>query len=242
MNSDYTSNYFYHFVGRSEPGAHEENFSRLCKILSEKEVRHRPFTPGGSTASLTVPKQVDIFSEELLLPTVTCFSDIPSSSLQIHVRKYGLFGLSISRAHLIEWRARPVLYWPYFKNKDSFENDALKDIWSTYQYFRELVVNPRKHQFSNTRTLGARPELESDAIYAFDCSVQKELLAYIKPFDASKSPHELESFYMEREWRRFGYLSFSGNDVGEVVVAVGFKERIQELFPEYESKVREIQS
>ena len=240
MDSDYTSDYFYHFVGRSDPSAHEENFSRLCKILSDNEVRHPPFTPGGSTASLTIPKQVKIFSEELLFPTVTCFSDIPSTSLRIHTKKYGLFGLSISRAHLIEWRARPVLYWPFVLNDALFENESLKDVWNTYIYFRELVVEPRKHQFAGIRTLGARPDSEIDAIYAFDSSVQKQLLAYIKPFDASKPAHELESFYMEREWRRFGYLAFSPKDLGELVVAEGFKERLQEKFPEYGDIIREI--
>lgn len=240
MDFDYTSDYFYHFVGRSDPSAHEINFSRLLKILSDKEVRHKPFAPGGSTASLTIPQQVNIYSEELLLPTVTCFSDIPSASLRIHTRKYGLFGLSISRSHLIEWRARPVLYWPFVLGDALFENDSLKDIWSTYQYFRELVVKPKRHLFSDTRTLGSRPDSESDAIHAFDSSIQQHLLAYIKPFDASKSVHELESFYMEREWRRFGYLGFSPQDIGELVVAGGFKERLLEAFPEYKNRVHEI--
>lgn len=239
MDAEYTANHFYHFVGRSDPSAHEENYLRLCKILSDKEIRHKPFTPNGSTASISIPKQVNVFSEELIFPTVTCFSDIPTNCLQIHMKKYGVFGLSISRRHLVAWGARPVLYWPFLKNEWNFDNYQLKDIWTTYLNFRELVVKPRRDKFSNTRTIGATPESEDEAIDAFVSSVQKNLMAYIKPFDAERKTHELENFYMEREWRRFGYLTFNQQDVGEIVVSAGYRDRIVQNFPEYESRVRQ---
>jgi hypothetical protein len=185
---------------------------------------------------------VKIFSEELLVPTVTCFSDIPAESLKIHVTKYGSFGLSISRTHLVEWGTRPVLYWPFILNDGRFDNSALKDIWTTYIYFREMVVEPRKHKFSDTREIGSKPKSEDEAIDAFISSAQMNLLAYIKPFDARKPAHTLESFYMEREWRHFSHLAFMPSDVGEVVVAKGFKDRLLLEFPEYKDRVQEIVS
>ena len=182
---------------------------------------------------------MSVFSEELLIPTVICFCDIPSKSLNIHIQKYGRFGISIKKEHLIENGGRPVLYWPFILNDGRHFNGGIKDIWRSYHAFREMVYEPRECNFPETRFPENTIVDEDEAIEYFLSAVQFELLPYIKPFNARTSDQALENFYMEREWRKFGYLDFTPSSIHEIVVAAGYKKRLAAEFPQYASRVVE---
>src|SRR5687767_7811114 len=63
----------------------------------------------GSVLQLTsVPGSIS--TREMYKGTVVCFADIPVSDLEIHMRKYGLVGISFLKTFLLQRGANPVFY------------------------------------------------------------------------------------------------------------------------------------
>ena len=101
MQSTYTSDELFHFVGRRAPGDHEANYQTLLKVLRGGCVSHPPHGRDSGIVSVNVNLARELISGGMVVPTVTCFCDIPVDHLALHVRKYGTFGLSIKRHLLI---------------------------------------------------------------------------------------------------------------------------------------------
>ncbi len=109
---DFLSRALFHFVGHANPDDHEKNYSLLRLILESGCVSHPPHAGDWGAVSYAVDLTKRLHFEELLVPTITCYCDIPFESLPIHTAKYGAFGLSLSRHHLTKYGARPVIYSP----------------------------------------------------------------------------------------------------------------------------------
>jgi hypothetical protein len=77
--SAYTSEILYHFVGRKEPGNHEQNYSTLRKILSAGCISYHPHMDldGWGDTAVLFDWNKSLLSQDLIVPTVTCFADIP---------------------------------------------------------------------------------------------------------------------------------------------------------------------
>lgn len=110
--NQYTSSELFHLVGRKNPADHEANYRTLLKVLDSCCISHPPHNKDCSAQRITINWDESIFNEKLIVPEITCFCDIPYNSLDIHVQKYGLFGLSFERELLIKYGARPVIYVP----------------------------------------------------------------------------------------------------------------------------------
>ena len=124
----YVSDELYHFVGRSDPGNHEANYRILVKILLQGCVSHWPHTPDWGRVQLRINWEGDLLKGDLIVPTVTCFGDIPAEHLHLHIEKYGHFGLSFDRKFLVQYGTRPVTYVPYFGDdwRGIYGRDLLK--------------------------------------------------------------------------------------------------------------------
>ena len=61
----------------------------------------------------------------------------------------------------------------------------------------------------------------------------QNFLAFIKPFDADLPDDHPESYYLEREWRKLGNLTFKPERVSRVVVARGFENRLKADAPDF---------
>src|SRR4051812_5389252 len=109
MSSRYISNELFHFVGRSHPTDHETNYQILLKVLDSRCISHPPHNSDWGAHQITINWDKSIFTEELIVPSVTCFCDIPFETLGIHLKKYGMFGVSFDRSLLIKYGARPVI-------------------------------------------------------------------------------------------------------------------------------------
>jgi len=133
MKAGYVSNELFHFVGRKQPTDDQTNYKILREILRKQCVSHYPHKNGWGSISYTVDLEKSLFSEELIVPTVTCYADIPEKSLDTHIKKYGKFGLSFSKELLINYGARPVMYIP----------GALKN---QVQHFSEKMLHGKKVQ------------------------------------------------------------------------------------------------
>jgi hypothetical protein len=60
--------------------------------------------------------------------------------------------------------------------------------------------------------------------------LHRHYFAFMKFFDESLPEDHRESFYMEREWRVAGFVSFELRNVQRVYVTPGFRGRIEREF------------
>jgi Putative abortive phage resistance protein AbiGi, antitoxin len=236
----YTSTELFHFVGRRDPSDDRANYENLLKILAASCVSHPPHDNNWGQVSYTINWDRSLEKEELIVPTVTCYADIPFDSLSVHVAKYGKFGLSFPRDLLIPYGARPVMYIPT-RNDDwrSIHGTTLiRDLEAVYKGFYTYVKS-KSSSFDTTtsRGLGAKPSNEADAADAILSVFAKDFLAFVKPFNSHLGQNHPANYYMEREWRKHGNLKFDPSDVAKIVVAKAYLSRLEREYPEYLGKV-----
>jgi hypothetical protein len=221
---------------------HEANYQTILKILDSACVSHPPHNPHFYAHQIAFNWDKSIFSEELIVPSITCFCDIPYETLQIHMRKYGRFGLSFPREFLIKYGARPVIYMPMQPSDPNrgwgtiYCEALLLDLEQIWRGFREHVIDPVAGE-SRSRSMGVKPTSAKDAAMAVDDVFEQQFLAFIKPFNSELADDDPNNFYLEREWRRFGNLSFQPRDVNHVLVDGEYVERLKKERPIYADKI-----
>lgn len=236
----FISDTLFHFAGRGRPSDHESNYEVLKKILYRGCVSHPPHTDDWGATSYKVDLARPLVSESMIVPTVTCYCDIPFEHLPLHLRKYGPFGLSLSKHILMKYGARPVIYVPL--RSDDWTNAHgghtwLRDVEAAYRGFRTYIYDKLEEQVPQSRGLGALPASEAEAAVALNRTLTLNFLAFIKPYDSSLPEADVNYFYSEREWRKFGNLRFTPQDVEQVIVADGYVDRLKEDLPLYKTKV-----
>jgi hypothetical protein len=242
LSSRYISNELFHFVGRSHPTDHEANYQVLLKVLDSNCISHPPHTPGHSQHRLVINREKSIFSEKLVAADITCFCDIPLETLGIHMQKYGMFGVSFDRSLLIKNGARPVIYMPlqpsnpYAGWGTIYCETMLHDTEQIWRGFREHVVDPVEGK-SRSRSLGAKPASDKEAVMAMDDIFTHHFLAFIKPFNSDLPDDHPDNFYFEREWRKLGNLPFQPREVAHVLVASDYVDRLENDRSVYSGKI-----
>lgn len=238
MDAQYVSDCLYHFVGNRSPKDDDRNFDVLCKVLESRCVSHAPPDVSGRLRRITVNWDQILSTEELVVPEVTCYADIPFEALGVHVGKYGRFGLAFGRTYLAYYGARPVSYIPIVPGALIYNNGEplLHDIEVVYRGFEKHLVKSREGERSRRR--GEVPDSPEGAAADMNSIVEREFLAFLKPFRCDLSAGDPSNFYMEREWRMLGSLKFQQRDVLEVVVSAGFEEELCRRFPDYLGIVR----
>ena len=242
MDTPYTSDELSHFVGYDRPIDDEKNYQTLLKILHAGCISHPPHNPDWGTVSVTTNWDGFLQREELIVPSVTCFADIPSGSLGIHTMKYGKFGISFPRDYLTQYGARPVMYVP-LRNDDwnsIHGTTLLNDLEAIYKSFHDLVISEMPCAVQQGRPLGKRLENKEAAIAAMHSVFAKDFLAFIKPFNSHLPAGHEKNYYMEREWRKYGNLKFDPEKVSQVWVAKGYAAKLELEFPKYATKINEI--
>lgn len=235
----YVSNELFHLVGRKEPFNHQKNAQILEKILQDGSISHPPHKKGWGNEGYTCDLNKSLLTEELIVPFVTCFCDIPFEELKIHYKKYGIFGLSLGRQLLIEYGARPVVYIPIFAEdwKGLRGRILLKDMENIYRSFQELVVDRNQKSSEKPRAVGKPLSTPEEAISAMDSIFLKEFLAFVKPFNSELSIDNPENYYLEREWRKYGNMQFTPQQVIKVLVAQDYEEYFRKNYPEYSEQI-----
>jgi hypothetical protein len=236
VKSTYTSNELFHFVGSRSPCDDEANYQTLLKVLHSGCVSHSPHQPDRGIVAHHIDFTKRLIAGELIVSTITCYCDIPVEHLPLHMEKYGKFGLSFTREHLICHGARPVSYFPYGKSDagNAFGGRLLlSDIEAVFRAFHHNVLNHRVTGRYPSRAIGDPPATPEATLLAIDSVLLQNFLAFIKPFDADLPDDHPENYYLEREWRKLGNLVFQPEDVSRVVVARGFESRLQADAPAY---------
>lgn len=246
MTHRYTSDEFYHLDGFEHPLDHETNYETLLKILSTGYVSHAPHTPSVHdqySFNWDVNDDHDIDRGDLMVPEVTCYCDIPFEALDIHIKKFGSFGISFKKDFLIKNGARPVIYVPLqLRSEEKWAKGTLhrttmgRDWQNVWNGFYEHLLLPAQRE-SNTHYVDVEPTSARDAVFAIEELVVKQFFAFIKVFDSSLVEDAPNNFYMEREWRMWGNLQFRVDEVANVIVHEDFVERLANERRDYADKI-----
>lgn len=261
----YVSNYPTHFVGKRQPP--EEQFELLKKILSRRWLTHPPHIEQ-PTLNFEVRRSAKFSDNEMLLPAMICFCDIPEEHLRIHTTKYSQFGVAFSRAYLVGRGANPVFYVArnstVSRKKREHRKDRVPKSTVTPEEYATLRNQPAELAKFKDEPRGAL--LDEYMKEMFDLWYEKErfetggpdqgiaeilsrdklmwtfflqhVFGFVKCFDDTLELDHEDNYYMEREWRRFGNLNFTPDDVAIVYVPPNMVERARAELPEYSAKVR----
>ena len=236
----YFSNELFHFVGKSAPQDDERNFKTLKSILSSGYVSHPPHRPGPGETTVHIDLTKELSTEELIVPTVVCFCDIPVEHLSLHMQKYGRFGVALDKAYLIHEGARPVMYIPFQSdNHRSVAGKALlSNLKAVYQGFREHIYDKANLPHLRTHVQGARPTSAAGAASALDSVLARDLIAFLKPFNSEIPEDHPDYYYAEREWRKYGNQVVTPETVRRVIVPDRFVTQLEKDFPQYAGKIQ----
>lgn len=95
----YASDDLFHFVGHSSPSDDNVNYGKLREVLQSNCISHFPHDGSWGKVSHTTTWDNRLETEQLIVPSVTCYADIPFEALSIHTRKYGKFGVALPRCN-----------------------------------------------------------------------------------------------------------------------------------------------
>ena len=237
-SSGYTSSEFYHFVGRGTLGDNEKTYEILLKVLDDRCISHPPHEKGWGVTQYTSDLSKKLLDEELIIPTITCYCDIPFERLEIHVSKYGPFALSFKREYVIRYGARPVLYIPLRQDDrlSPYGRVLLEEIEQKYKGFMEHVISKIDQSKFTSHGVGKQTSEADEAAVWLSCVMERDILAFIKPFDSHLPDNDPANYYMEREWRKYGNLQFEPSNVQKVLVPDDYVDRFRADRPKYAEK------
>lgn len=244
MKSDiqrYISDELTHFVGRGQ--ASNEQYRLLVKILKDGWITHPPHNPN-IIGNLRVNATAKISQNEMYLPQMICFCDIPISDLSIHMKKYSPFGISFSKDFIVSAGGCPVFYVPrgavvssnhdfppdFYKSWEKIlkveDTQVLFDENTKEKYF-DWIVQEYNKMFSTHNPVF--DQVGPEIIHFLDFHI----FSYIKFFDHSLPDEHDDNYYFEREWRIIGHLKFSFEDVRRIVIPEACARDFRKDCPEY---------
>jgi hypothetical protein len=192
--------------------------------------------------------------EEMYLPSVVCFCDIPVGDLEIHMRKYNRFGLSFLKPFLIEKGANPVLYVANDSKSLPVSVPGTEEIVGRRDVFQanKIQYNQLMHalMFSDKSRLAQAAKVSGcprgmspdewqwlralwPKVSSFRNVLDLYVFSFVKYVDDSTSDEDPANVYMEREWRVWGEVNFELSDVYRVFLPEEFAERFRTDLPEY---------
>jgi hypothetical protein len=231
----------------------EKLYRRLLSILEEGQLKTGGRKTGvnadpsigkeGITVEHVITYEVGSKSlRKMFNPSVICFCDIPAEDIGIHVAKYSPFGLAFSRDFLLERGTNPVLYLAEDAvvggGEETLGGLFIEEMNRALNLLSELQVAhshpagaPRLHDVE-----GLPHGVTHDATLAHQFLLIN-VFAFVKAFRGDSADEDPENYYMEREWRRYGDLDFTLNDVCRVYLPRHFAKRLRVDIPDYYGQV-----
>jgi hypothetical protein len=171
---------------------------------------------------------------DLFVQQCVCFCDIPEGGWDIHISKYGRFGLAFEKQYLVPKGASPVFYVA----TDSSSIRAMK----RGQYFDERIADysTLKDLVEANRESLLEQALTRDIVKRFEkvsSFLDFMILGLLKPFDTRLPDAASANVYLEREWRVLGDISFERRDVAKVYAPTGQVARVGQRFPDLVGRI-----
>lgn len=215
-------------------------------------------------------RSASVAFDEWVRPEMVCFCDIPLKPdyLEIHTSKYGRFGVAFNRSFAVAHGASPVTYianaakttaralsggeyasiFTKAEGQSLFTTSARRDeyIGQLRERHYQLVIE-RKEAAEAAAERYKRGEIDVNTMYklvveSLDYAVASwaYLFGLHKRFDSALPQNHPDNYYMEREWRVLGTVTFQLDDVAVVIVPKEFASRVQADFPALAGKVLEL--
>ena len=112
---------------------------------------------------------------------IVCFCDLPTNLLEMHRKKYGNYGLSLSKEWGIKKGINPVMY----------VSDKNTQVMNYYRKMQQVVLNKEATEFIDTHKDADGKEKMKDYFFNVLC-----MSAFFRKYE-----NETTRFYDEREWR-----------------------------------------
>jgi len=242
MNQRYIPKELTHFVGWKNPDDPEKCYITLTKILNQRELVGL-FEPYLLSFRMLRASDTKFSSNDSFAIPAVCFCDIPIQDLNIHMNKYGQFGISFTKTHLLKHGANPVFYiaknsmvhdWNNGSGDSDLkkigsreeENDRILDL--LFKLWEDILRIPQTSGLQESTWL----KLRKNSTDAFNQLILNYIF-FTKFFDASKDDNDKDNYYMEREWRLLGNLKFNLGDVRRVILLESYAARFHKDFPGY---------
>jgi hypothetical protein len=259
-NQRYVSKELAHFLGRSLPDD-EARYLLLVKVLQEGWLTHPPHNPNIS-GNVEINTSAVLSNNDMYVPQVVCFCDIPIDDLAIHTRKYGRFGLTFSKATLLAQGANPVFYIAsscqvrdpfHMQRLDRLQSEgglsihdaaralvdtrvSLADVYDEGERRWSQLGDQLRQIIMRSRTQPGVPK-EFNDLQELTSFLTFHFFSYLKFFDPAKDDEDNENYYMEREWRVVGNVQFRLQDVVRVLLPQRFGARLRNDVPGYTGQV-----
>lgn len=231
----FASEILYHFVGRGRPENDKENFATLAAILGSMEVLSCKVGGERGGIRLRMDPNRPLTDGEPAEQSVVCMCDIPRSSLPFHARRYGRFGVGLSRSVVAQWGARPVIYIPYSERViGNWGKRFSKDVKTVLDGL-DLFFPDRPE--SRVRTAGALAVDAQDAVDEASGLIARDFQAFLKFWDVDLPDDHPENFYLEREWRKFGNLGLAPC-LREIVAPAEYHRDLMKILDRHQSTGR----
>lgn len=260
----YVSNELTHFVGKAKklPDGKPDDAERyklFLKIMGERVDRspregwlqasyRERFGPSFTMCS---DDRKQLSTNEAIECTMLCFCDIPREELQIHMQKYGSFGIAFPKQFLLRQGATPVYYVP--RNASSHPTVGRGPL-TVAEQFDTLRADLQRVRFDLekyvTRIDGPTAVLSKlsgpsmpeghrlrGRFSALQADLERFVFARMKFFTAGLPENDEKNFYMEREWRLHGGLAFRLGDIACIFLPQDYREQFHQDIPDYSGPV-----
>lgn len=223
---NFVSDTLYHLVGRSRPQADQANFETLSAILKAMELRTCEVAGASGGMRIVRDSNRPMINGEPAEQSVVCLCDIPRDALSFHAKRYGKFGLGVSRSVVAQWGTRPVVYIPYsekvYGNWGKRFASEVRTVLDGLNRFFPDSPSPR------SRVAGSPPVDAQDAVDEASGLIARDLQPFLKFWNVDHPDDHPENFYMEREWRKFGSLGLAPC-LREIVAPLEFHDHLKAI-------------
>ena len=176
--------------------------------------------------------------------------------LHIHIKKYGYFGISFSKAFLIQKGVNPVFYVALNSlipesveiNPTAAEHDKNNRIKRSAYFDRMFELYQAALYIQRTTLPDGRITLigpGGNSVESLSGFAQKladflnfYILSFLKPFEANPDDSHNDNYYMERERRSLEEISFTLSDITCVYLPEKYKDMIVKEFPYLQAIVK----
>lgn len=219
----------YHLVGARQPDADSVNFETLCAILRSMELRTCEVAgKRGGMRTLRDPSR-PVTNGEPIQQSVACLCDIPRGDLHFHARRYGRFGIGVSRSVVAQWGGRPVIYIPFSRRAHGtwgarFPAEVNSVLEGLDRFFPDTPLE-------QSRTVGSPARNEQEAADLASSLITRDVQAFLKFWDVDLPEDHPENFYMEREWRKFGNLALA-SCLQEIIAPQQYHDTLRAILDE----------
>jgi hypothetical protein len=227
----YVADVLSHFVGHGHVTDDAHNWSTLQAILDSGELLAGGEHGAGVSLRSINPGE-SLTSNKRYLPSMVCFADIPAGALDLHVAKYGKFGVAFDRQWLVDRGTRPVTYVPLGVRSTVFSQlPTLNEEWEDLMTTLDWAV---------FRNFGGRTKAPDDTQQERIEEFIDGQRSYLKFFDPSLPQDHIDNYYLEREWRAVTGIDFRLGDIAALYVPAGWGRTAQRRYPELRGRIIEL--